>query len=87
MENIKQEFQKVLDDTKEAVKEEIKNAFLKGVDVGAVSTCGIIYETFTMAGLEPDNILFTIVKDIAEAHNCDNLDEYIEKRKGGNPLN
>ena len=87
MENIKQEFQKVLDETKEAVKEEIKNAFLKGVDVGAVSACGIIYKTFTMAGLEPDNILFTIVKDIAEAHNCDNLDEYIEKRKGGNPLN
>lgn len=87
MENIKQEFQQVLDETKEVVKEEIKNAFLQGVDTGAVSVCGIIYETFIKAGLESDNILFTIVKDIAAAHNCDNLEEYIEKRKSGNPLN
>jgi len=90
MENIKKEFQQLLDETRETVKAEIKNAFLQGADAGALSVCRTLYETFTIAGLEPTNVLFDMLKDIAKNHKCDDLEEYCRQRReesSGNALN
>lgn len=80
MEDMKKEFDALMAETKQIVKDEIKNAFLEGAKAGSVSTCAVLYETFTKAGLEETNILFTLLKDIAQQNGCADLVEYINAR-------
>ena len=90
MENMKKEFDALIADTKEIVKTEIKNAFLDGAKAGAIGVCRTLYETFAAAGLEQDNILFLMLKDIAKANGCEDLVKYCEERRvesNPNPLN
>ena len=77
MEDMKKEFDALMAETKQIVKDEIKNAFLEGAKAGTVSTCAILYETFTKAGLEESNVLFALLKDIAQHNGCPDLVEYI----------
>ena len=65
-------------DIKDFLEQEVKQAFLDGAKTGAISTCRVIYTTFTKAGLAEDNILFAILKDIAKHNGCDDLATYGE---------
>ena len=90
MENMKKEFDALIADTKEIVKEQIKEAFLDGAKAGAIAVCRTLYETFTAAGLEADNVLFLMLKDIAKTNGCEDLVKYCEERRAdfnSNPLN
>ena len=86
MEDMKKEFDALIADTREIVKEQIKEAFLDGAKAGAIGVCRTLYETFIAAGLEADNILFLILKDIAKTNGCEDLVKYCEERRtGSNP--
>lgn len=61
------------------IKKQVSKAFKEGVDTGAIVTCATIYKTFLRTGLEESNILFTIIKDIAKGHKCEDLPAYIQK--------
>ena len=58
---------------KTALQERIKDAYMEGAKTGAVTTCVIIYSTMAAAGLEEDNFLFRMLKDIAKQHGCEDL--------------
>jgi hypothetical protein len=58
---------------KDLVKEQFKEAYMEGSHYGATTTCAIIYQTMKTAGLEEDNFLFYILKDLAKQHGCENL--------------
>ena len=58
---------------KDALQERIKDAYIEGAKTGAITTCSIIYATMTAAGLEEDNFLFIMLKDIAKQHGCEDL--------------
>ena len=81
MENMKKEFDALIADTREIVKEQIKEAFLDGARAGAIGVCRTLYETFVAAGLEADNILFLMLKDIAKTNGCEDLVKYCEERR------
>jgi tRNA threonylcarbamoyladenosine modification (KEOPS) complex Cgi121 subunit len=55
------------------LQKQIKEAYMEGAHQGAVTTCAIIYETMTKAGLEADNFLIYMLKDIAKQHGCEDL--------------
>ena len=61
------------------VRDQVEQAFLDGVKAGSVHTAATLYKTFKVAGLETDNMLFTILIDIAKNNGCDDLPAYIEK--------
>ena len=71
----------VLDDVKSIIQEQFKAAYMDGVHQGAISACAIIYETMRSAGLEEDNFLFQMLKDIAETHGCSDLPATISRIK------
>ena len=71
-------------DMKAALQEQLKEAYLEGVNTGSVSTCAIIYATLTFAGLEEPNFLYTCLDDIAKRHGCDNLKEKAEELRPKN---
>lgn len=50
---------------KEITKEQLMNAFNDGVKQGVKTTCLVLYRTFLMSGLEPTNVLFLILEDLA----------------------
>jgi hypothetical protein len=79
--DIKEEFDALIAETRETVKEQIKGAFIDGAKAGAIGVCRTLYETFTAAGLEQDNILFLMLKDIAKANGCEDLVKYCEERR------
>jgi predicted phage-related endonuclease len=64
---------------KNNIQEQIKEAYLQGSDVGSVTTCAIIYKTMSDMGLEKTNFLFSMLRDIAAAHKCDNLEETVKE--------
>jgi vacuolar-type H+-ATPase subunit D/Vma8 len=67
---------------KAAMQKELQDMYMKGYAAGAVSACGILYKTFQFAGLEESNMLFTILKDLAEKNGCKDLKAYVEDMKG-----
>jgi tRNA threonylcarbamoyladenosine modification (KEOPS) complex Cgi121 subunit len=69
----------LFDGLKEAVQRQIKEAYMEGAHHGATTTCAIIYQTMKAAGLEEDNFLFLILKDLAKQHGCDDLAEVADK--------
>ena len=64
---------------KEAVQRQLKEAYMEGTHYGAITACAIIYQTMKIAGLEEDNFLFYILKDLAKQHGCEDLPALAEK--------
>ena len=73
---------KDIETLKAAMQKELQEMYMQGCAAGAVSTCGILYKTFQVAGLEETNMLFTILKDLAEKNGCKDLKKYVEDMKG-----
>jgi hypothetical protein len=63
----------VFSELKELMQQQIKEAYMEGIHIGAETTCAIIYQTMKIAGLEEDNFLFYILNDIAKQHGCEDL--------------
>lgn len=63
----------IFSDIRATLQKQIKEAYMEGAHQGAITTCAIIYETMTNAGLEADNFLFYMLKDIAHQHGCEDL--------------
>jgi len=72
------------DELKEKFKKQIQEAYLMGANEGAISTAFIIYDFLINLGLEKSNIIFNLLRDIAQKHGCENLDEYAKKIKQNN---
>lgn len=64
---------------KDLMREQMKEAYMEGAHHGSVTTCAVIYRTMEAAGLEEDNFLFLILKDLAKQHGCDDLVEVADK--------
>lgn len=63
----------LFEDMKAELQKQIKEAYMEGAHRGAITTCAIIYSTMRTAGLEEDNFLFLILKDLAKQHGCEDL--------------
>lgn len=63
----------LFEDMKAELQKQIKEAYMEGTHQGAITTCAIIYSTMRSAGLEEDNFLFLILKDLAKLHGCEDL--------------
>lgn len=74
---------KDIETLKAAMQKELQEMYMQGRAAGAVSTCGILYKTFQIAGLEETNMLFAILKDLAEKNGCKDLKKYVAEMKGG----
>ena len=68
---------------KDMVREEVNKAWKEGFAQGTVITCATLYKTFTLAGLEGGNILFSILKDLAKTQGCEDLEARVAEMKGG----
>jgi hypothetical protein len=73
---------KDIETLKATMQKELQEMYKQGCAAGAVLTCGTLYRTFQIAGLEETNILFTILKDLAEKNGCKDLKKYVEDMKG-----
>lgn len=69
----------LFDGLKDLMREQMKEAYMEGAHRGAITTCAVIYQTMKAAGLEEDNFLFLILKDLAKQHGCDDLAEVADK--------
>lgn len=63
----------LFEDMKAELQKQIQDAFKEGARNGAVSTCATLYATMQIVGLEEDNLLFTLLKDIAKKNGCEDL--------------
>ena len=72
---------KDINELKAIMEKEFQEMYKQGYAAGTVSTCGILYKTFQIVGLEETNVLFTILKDLASKNGCPDLDEYAKKMK------
>ena len=75
----------LFDELKETMQRQIKEAYMEGAHHGAATTCAIIYQTMKTAGLEEDNFLFYILKDLAKQHGCEDLSTLAEKMQNKEP--
>ena len=64
---------------KELLQAQFKESYMEGVHQGAITTCAIIYHTMRATELKENQILFTILKDLAQKHGCEDLNPIIEK--------
>lgn len=69
----------VYNDLKDAVQKQIKEAYMEGAHQGAITTCAIIYSTMRSCGLEEENFLFDILRDLASKHGCEDLKAAAER--------
>lgn len=83
-ENKGKAFEESVNQLKKITKEQIENAYRGGFRDGAVTSAAIIYKTFLLGGLEKTNILFSILKDIAQKYGCEDLDAYVTKMQEEN---
>jgi hypothetical protein len=58
------------------IKTEMEKSWKEGYAAGVISACGVLYKTFQIAGLEGNNMLFTILKNLAEKNGCKDLEQY-----------
>ena len=66
----------IFNELKETLKKQVQEAYTAGAREGAIITASTLYTVFTNIGLEKDNILFDILRDIAKRNGCDDLDAY-----------
>lgn len=71
----------IFGELKETLKRQIKDAYMEGVQEGAVITSATLYTVLINMGLEKDNIIFDILRDIAKRHGCEDLENYALKIK------
>ena len=71
----------IFGELKETLKKQIQEAYITGAHEGAVSTAATLYTVLVNLGLEKDNIIFDILRDIAKRNGCNDLEEYCEKRQ------
>lgn len=71
--------QEYFDKLKEQFQEKVQEAYMEGAHQGAITTAALIYNIMLGVGLEESNILFTILKDIAKKHGCDDITPVVEK--------
>ena len=76
----------ILSGIRTALQKQIKEAYMEGAHQGAVTTCAIIYETMTKAGLEEDNFLIYMLKDIAHQHGCEDLAAVASNMRNKEPV-
>ena len=63
----------LFEDLKGLMTEQLREAYMEGAHKGSVTTCAILYATMKAAGLEEEDLLFALLKDIAHQHGCDDL--------------
>ena len=63
----------LFDDMKEVLTNQLKEAYMDGVHQGSITTCAVLYHTMATAGLEEDNFFFSILKDMAKMHGCEDI--------------
>ena len=71
----------LFDGMKSALQKQVKDAYMEGAHQGAITTCAIIYGTMKGMGLEEDNFLMQMLKDLASQHGNTNLEEVAERLK------
>lgn len=64
---------------KATFQEKVKEAYIAGAHEGAITTAAVLYNIMKAVGLEETNILFSILKDIAHKHGCEDLNEVAER--------
>ena len=77
-------YEEALQAAKEQMKAQIEKTYKAGFADGAKITCATLYKTFLLGGLEKDNIIYDILRDIAKRHGCENLDEEIARMQANN---
>ena len=70
----KTEFGKNMHALETIVREQIEIAFKEGTKVGELNTAVTLYIVLRNIGLETDNIIFDMLKDIAKNAGCDDLE-------------
>lgn len=75
----------LFDGLKDMMRKQTKDAYIEGAHRGSITTCAIIYATMRAAGLEEDNFLFYILKDLAKQHGCEDLPALAEKMQNKEP--
>lgn len=73
------EKQNLFNDIKAELQKQVKEAYMEGAHQGAITTCAILYQTMRTAGLEEENLLFMLLKDLAKQHGCEDLPAVSEK--------
>ena len=68
------EFGKNMHALETIVREQIEIAFKEGTKVGELNTAVTLYIVLRNIGLETDNIIFEMLKDIAKNAGCDDLE-------------
>ena len=76
--------QSIFDKLKEQFQEKVQEAYIAGAHEGAITTAAILYNIMKTVGLEETNILFSILKDIAHQHGCEDLNEVAERLRAKN---
>ena len=69
----KTKLQKDIEALREMTKAELKDMWIQGYNKGTISTCAILYKTFLMSGWDESNVLFVILKDMAERAGCKDI--------------
>lgn len=67
------------------VREQIEIAFKEGTRVGELNTAVTIYIVLRNCGLEKDNIIFDILRDVAKNAGCDDLEAKAQEFKNYKP--
>ena len=74
----------LFEEVREVLQQQVKEAYIEGAHQGSITTCAIIYGTMSAAGLEEDNFLFDILRDIASQHGCKDLTAVVAKLREKN---
>ena len=66
-------YNKALKELKINVQKEIKEAFLNGAKEGSITTIATLYGVILDLGLDESNLIFTIMRDLAEKNGCKDI--------------
>lgn len=72
---------KAFEQLREAVSKQVQDAYKEGARQGAIGTAAILYNIMESIGLETDNILFDILRDIAKRNGCEDLPQRVKEMK------
>ena len=67
------------------VREQVEGAFREGTRAGELHTAVTIYIVLRNCGLEKDNIIFDILRDVAKNAGCNDLDAKAQEFKNYKP--
>lgn len=78
-------FEKNMHALETVVREQIEIAFKEGTRVGELNTAVTIYMVLRNIGLEKDNIIFDILRDVAKNAGCDDLEAKAQEFRNYKP--